>query len=149
MNRAAAPGALSQRQNAMTLLLRGVADDLAACATMRAMLEDQFNAALCHNSAALAELSTKIVMAVDAMEMRRQERLRLVSTLLGGKATMADTFALLKGATRDKLESSWAELEKMVIECKRLNARNNALLTEQYSIMQRVLHGEDQIYAPA
>ena len=31
---------------------------------------------------------------------------------------------------------------------KRLNARNSALLTEQFSIMQRVLHGEEEIYAP-
>jgi flagella synthesis protein FlgN len=133
----------------MTHLLRGVADDLEACAAMQLMLDDQFNAALCHKSAALAELATNIVLAVDAMEMRRQERLKLVTLLLGPKATMADTFALLKGATREKLEANWAELEKRVTECKRLNARNNALLTEQYSIMQRVLHGEDQIYAPA
>jgi flagella synthesis protein FlgN len=30
-----------------------------------------------------------------------------------------------------------------------LSKRNGDLLVEQYSIMQRVLHGEEQIYAPA
>ncbi len=42
----------------------------------------------------------------------------------------------------------WVALEQMVLECKRLNARNSDLLTEQYSIMQRVLHGEEDTYAP-
>jgi flagella synthesis protein FlgN len=37
----------------------------------------------------------------------------------------------------------------MVIDCKLAGKRNSDLLVEQYSIMQRVLHGEDQTYAPA
>jgi len=30
----------------------------------------------------------------------------------------------------------------------RMTLRNGSLLAEQYSVMQRVLHGEEQIYAP-
>jgi flagella synthesis protein FlgN len=29
-----------------------------------------------------------------------------------------------------------------------MTTRNGALLAEQFSIMQRVLHGEEQVYAP-
>jgi len=47
------------------------------------------------------------------------------------------------------MEGDWKALEIKVIECKRLGKRNSDLLVEQYSIMQRVLHGEELIYAPA
>ena len=47
-----------------------------------------------------------------------------------------------------KNDAGSGALEQMVLECKRLNARNSEFLTEQYSIMQRVLHGEEDTYAP-
>ena len=47
------------------------------------------------------------------------------------------------------MEADWNTLEQAVITCKAVSKRNADLLVEQYSIMQRVLHGEEQIYAPA
>jgi len=44
--------------------------------------------------------------------------------------------------------AAWAELEQTVVACKRATTRNTALLTEQFSVMQRVLHGEEHTYAP-
>ncbi|MNS92025.1 hypothetical protein D3C72_1261420 [compost metagenome] len=61
---------------------------------------------------------------------------------------MAQLFAMLQEDARTAAQRDWAALEQMVLECKRLNARNSDLLTEQYSIMQRVLHGEEDTYAP-
>ncbi len=145
----AAAGAGPGRQEAMTRLLRGIADDVPAYRALLLLLDEQFDAALRHQSARLAVLAEQIGAAVDAIELRRQERVALVATLLGPGGTLAGAAALLKGATRQNLESNWAELEQMVLECKRRNTRTSTLLTEQYGIMQRVLNGEDQIYAPA
>jgi flagella synthesis protein FlgN len=83
------------------------------------------------------------------LEQRRKERVTLVATLLGAGAAMTSTFALLNGNTRAALESGWRMLEALVSECKRLNVRNGQLMMEQQSIMQRVLRGEEQTYAPA
>jgi flagella synthesis protein FlgN len=35
-----------------------------------------------------------------------------------------------------------------VRDCKEATARNGNLMADQYTVMQRVLHGEDQLYAP-
>lgn len=139
---------LAARQQALAALLRGVADDAQAYPALLQLLEQQFDAAVRHQNARLVELAAEITQVVDAMHERRARRVAQVALLLGPQARMAQVFALLKGASRATLERQWAELETMVLECKRLNQRNSSLLTDQFSIMQRVLHGEENIYAP-
>ncbi len=145
MNRAPA----ITRQQALARVLRGVADDVAAYCALLLLLEQQFEAALRHHGARLGELAEQITQAVEPIEARRRQRVSLVAALLGPEGKMRDIAALLKGSARVQLEQNWLGLEQMVAECKRRNVRNSELLTMQYSIMQRVLHGEEQIYAPA
>jgi flagella synthesis protein FlgN len=133
----------------MRLLLQGVADDLTAYPELAALLEQQFQGALRHQHVQLAAVADSITLQVEAMETRRRQRVLLVRRLLGPDAGMAQAFALLKSPAREKREADWAALERLVLECKRLGRRNSDLMVEQYSIMQRVLHGEDQIYEPA
>jgi flagella synthesis protein FlgN len=136
------------RDQALFQLAEGVQADLAACAQLQGLLERQFDAALRHRSAELADMVGALTPGLDAMEARRGQRLALVRALLGPDATMDQLIASLAGCARAELAANWHELEQMVIECKRMSTRNGALLAEQYSIMQRVLHGEDQVYAP-
>ncbi|OEZ96945.1 flagellar export chaperone FlgN [Duganella sp. HH101] len=150
MSEAGTPGASPMtRQDAMRLLLAGIADDLLAYPALSALLEQQFDAAVRHRGPQLASVAEEISALVDRMLERRAQRVALVQRLLGPTATMMQAFALLKNAARERMEADWKTLEQMVIECKRLGKRNSDLLVEQYSIMQRVLHGEEQIYAPA
>ncbi|WP_332856492.1 flagellar export chaperone FlgN [Duganella sp. S19_KUP01_CR8] len=144
-----AGAAPATRQDAMRLLLAGIGDDLLAYQQLRGLLEQQFDAAVRHQGPQLAAVAEAISTLVDVMQERRAQRVALVQRLLGPTSTMLQAFALLKNAARERMEADWATLEQMVIECKRLGKRNSDLLVEQYSIMQRVLHGEEQIYAPA
>lgn len=136
------------RDQAVAKLAAGLKDDLAACATLLDLLERQFNAALRRRGAELAELAAQLMPALDAMEQRRLQRVALVRALLGPEGDMARLIAGLPSGAKDALAADWETLERMVAECKRLNVRNGALMTEQYSIMQRVLHGEEHTYAP-
>lgn len=145
----AASIAAMTRQDAMRALLAGIADDLQAYPALQDLLEQQFQAALRHQGARLGEVAEAISTLVDTLQARRVRRVALAQRLLGPTANMAQAFALLKNAAREKIESDWKTLETMVVECKRLSKRNGDLLLEQHSIMQRVLHGEDQLYAPA
>jgi flagella synthesis protein FlgN len=145
----AAAGTPMTRQDAMRQLLGGVAQDLVGYGALKELLQQQFDAAIRHKAAALNEAAEAISSLVDTMQGRRQQRVALVQRLLGPEATMLQAFALLKDAAREKMETDWKTLEAMVVDCKRLGKRNSDLLVEQYSIMQRVLHGEEQIYAPA
>jgi len=137
------------RQDAMRALLAGIADDLRAYPALQELLEQQFQAALRHQATALGQVAEAISALVDTLQARRAQRVALAQRLLGPTANMAQAFALLKNAAREKIESDWKTLETMVVECKRLSKRNSDLLLEQHTIMQRVLHGEDQLYAPA
>jgi flagella synthesis protein FlgN len=58
-------------------------------------------------------------------------------------------FALLKPEPRAKVEADWKQLEVLVRTAKEAGKRNAELLAEQFTIMQRVLHGDDQTYEPA
>lgn len=137
------------RQQAMSQLLTGVAEDRQAYGVLAGLMQQQFDAALRHHSVSLSEAAQAISTLVDAMQLRRRQRVALVQRLLGPAGTMMQAFALLKNAARERMEADWRTLEQQVVECKRLGKRNSDLLVEQYSIMQRVLHGEEQIYAPA
>mgnify|MGYP003408267453 FL=1 len=136
------------RDQAMAKLAAGIEADLAASTTLLELLERQFDAALRHRSAQLAELAELLMPALEAMEQRRVQRVSLVRALVGADGDMAKLIAGLAEPKRAAMAAAWQALEQMVLECKRLNARNSALLTEQFSIMQRVLHGEEEIYAP-
>ena len=136
------------RDQAIAKLTAGIQADLAASSTLLELLERQFDAALRHRTAQLAELAEELMPALEAMEQRRVQRVSLVRALLGPKADMGQLIASLAAPQRVSVAADWHALEQMVLECKRLNARNSALVTEQYSIMQRVLHGEEQTYAP-
>mgnify|MGYP000453944823 CR=1 FL=1 len=136
------------RDQAVAKLAAGIQADLAASTTLLELLERQFDAALRHRSAQLGELAEQLMPALEAMEQRRVQRVALVRALLGPDGDMAKLIATMAAPRRAALAADWHALEQMVLECKRLNARNSALLTEQFSIMQRVLHGEEQIYAP-
>ncbi|WP_313172307.1 flagellar export chaperone FlgN [Massilia oculi] len=136
------------RQQANTLLLEGVQKDLAEAAAIHTLLEQQFEAAVRHRSAELSALAANLEPLLEAMEARRQQRLQLVRALLGPDASMAQYSASLAASARATFDAAWAELETIVVACKEATTRNGRLLAEQYSVMQRVLHGEDEIYAP-
>ena len=136
------------RQQANALLLEGVQRDLNEATTIHTLLEKQFEAAVHHRSFELTALADGLAPLLDAMEARRQQRLQLVRALLGPDATMAQYSASLEAAARATFDAAWNALETIVRDCKEATTRNSQLLAEQYSVMQRVLHGEDEVYAP-
>jgi flagella synthesis protein FlgN len=136
------------RQQANLLLADGVQADVRDSAEVLALLERQFEAALRHHSGELTRLAEQLTPLLDAMEARRQQRVSLVRALLGEGATMAQFVASLAEPARGALAAAWANLESTVQACKAATTRNGGLLAEQYTVMQRVLHGEDDTYAP-
>jgi len=136
------------RDQANQVLMQGVQADLEATAAILLLLERQFEAAVRHRSAELAGLAAEIEPALEAMEARRVQRVSLVRALVGLDSTRANLIASRPEPMRTRLASDWAELEQRVRACKEATSRNSNFLAEQYSVMQRVLHGEDEIYAP-
>jgi flagella synthesis protein FlgN len=136
------------RDQAVARLLDGVQADLGACGTIRDLLERQFQAALRHRGAELATLAGQLSPELDAMEQRRQQRVQLVRALLGPQATMDDLFGSLPTSLRTRGRNDWETLETLVRDCKQATTRNGNLMAEQFTIMQRLLHGEDDTYAP-
>lgn len=136
------------RQQAAAALADGVQQDLAAAQAILALLERQFDAALRHRAGELADLAGELTPALDAMEARRQQRVTLVRALTGAGATMAGFIAAQAEPARAQLAAAWTELESLVVQCKAATVRNTSLLADQFSVMQRVLHGEDGTYAP-
>ena len=136
------------RQEAIERVLQGIRDDRQGYGALLVLLEEQFQAALRHQTEQLKVLAEQIVSAVEVLDGRRSQRMSLANALLGPRPAMASLFALLQADAQARSIAEWEALEQMVVECKRLNTRNSQLLTEQFTTMQRVLHGEEHIYAP-
>jgi len=136
------------RDQAVARLLDGIVADMSACGTIRDLLERQFQAALRHRATELATLAGALTPELDAMEQRRLQRVQLVRALLGPQATMDDLFGSLPVPQRTRGQADWEQLEALVRDCKQATTRNGNLMAEQFTIMQRLLHGEDDIYAP-
>jgi flagella synthesis protein FlgN len=136
------------RQQAVAALVDGVDQDLGAASAIHALLERQFQAALRHQSAELGQLAEELTPALDAMDARRRQRVALVRALHGAEGTMTGFIANQPEPGRARLAAAWSELERLVVACKLASTRNGNLLAEQFTMMQRVLHGGDGTYAP-
>jgi len=136
------------RQQAVAALADDVQLDLEAAKAILALLERQFQAALRHQGSELAALAEELTPALDAMDARRRQRVALVRALHGLDGTMAGFIAAQPEPGRARLAASWSELERLVVACKAATTRNGNLLADQFTTMQRVLHGEEQTYAP-
>jgi len=137
------------RDQAAAQVLEGIRADLGACTAIRDLLERQFSAALRHRGSELAALGERLGPQLDTMEQRRRQRVQLVRALFGAEATMDAFFASLPAAQRASALSDWQALEQLVQDCQQATTRNRYLMAEQYSTMQRVLHGDSGTYAPA
>lgn len=136
------------RQQAIAALADGVQLDLEAAKAILALLERQFQAALRHKGSELAALAEELTPALDAMDARRRQRVALVRALHGVEGTMVQFIAAQPEPGRARLAAAWSELERLVVACKAATTRNGNLLADQFTTMQRVLHGEEQTYAP-
>jgi flagella synthesis protein FlgN len=136
------------RDQAVARLLEGIQADLQACTAIRDLLERQFQAALRHRAAELGTLAEQLTPQLDSMEQRRQLRVQLVRALHGADAGMDKLLSSLPPAQRARAGADWERLEQLVRDCKQATTRNGNLMADQYTVMQRVLHGEDQLYAP-
>ncbi len=132
----------------MKMLLDGIKADLHSYQQMLDLIAQQFEAAVRHQSERLGDIAQEIGALVDVLEARRAQRVELATRLTGPTPSMEQVFALLKPEPRARLEADWAQLEAMVQTAREMGRRNADLLAEQYTIMQRVLHGDDQTYEP-
>lgn len=139
------------RNELLVLVTRGLNADLVDYGELKKLLEAQFDAALHHQSARLAELADTIVSLTETIDGRRRERMELVGALLEGdpEPSMDKVFALLPEKPSRMLQEWWSELENLARDCKAQNARACSLIMDQHEIMQRVLNGEADIYVPA
>lgn len=140
------------QQPVLRHLLADMDADVRDYRSLGALLDEQFTAALRHDSARLEALAAAISVAVDALEQRRQTRVTLVSQLLPAhpRPDMATVLERLPAPARDVVAARWSTLEGLVRHCKECNAHNGRLMTDQQAILQRVLVGKDEdTYAAA
>jgi flagellar biosynthesis protein FlgN len=141
-------------QQALQQLALGVQADLNDYGSLKALLQTQFEAALRHQTSALAQVAGEITALCQILQVRRLQRVTLVDqcAALAADASPQDKvealLAQLPFAYRAVAQSLWHKLQALVHECKVLNLRNCTLLMDQHEIMQRVLNDESDIYVP-
>lgn len=140
------------RVQALLRLASALPTDQLAFAELLVLLEEQFQAALRHQGEELKAVAERITEKCAELEASRSERVSLVEALvpaaLDGSERVVAALRLLPAPHAEAAERAWAQLEKTVRECKRLNERNCALLMDQYELMQSVLAPEGKTYDP-
>ncbi|KWH08477.1 flagellar biosynthesis protein FliR [Burkholderia territorii] len=136
------------RKEAFALMFEGIGHDRARYVELKGLLDQQFRAALRRDGAALTVTGNAILALADTLNASHDERKRCARVLSGAvrPGTMSDVCASLSGLAGDAMRGEWRKLEAQVVECHRLNRRNASLITSQFEIMQRVLHGESNTY---
>lgn len=134
---------------ALARVMRDMHADLGDYDALHEALEQQFAAALRHDSERLAELAGRVTDTVARLDERRRVRARVVDVLCGPQGRMNELFSRMQAPMAERCRAMWHDLERKVVECKRLNVRNCLLITSQFEIMHRVMHGEEETYAPA
>lgn len=138
-----------KRSDALRALVAGVHADHGDYQALRRLLDAQFDAALRHDSEELTALGARIAEQVGVLDERRRERMRLVGLLgLRAPVAMEQVIGLFAQNTRDTVLQLWQALQALVAECKALNLRNCRLMMDQHAMMQRVLDGDADTYAP-
>ncbi len=142
------------RKQSLVRLSQGMQADFVDYRALRELLKAQFQAAVGHRSAQLAQLADQITALCATLEARRVERVALVSLWnpLVGERAPAERVPMVLGELpegfRQPALALWQALEAIVLECKALNQRNCSVLLDQHEVMQRVLGNGDEIYAP-
>lgn len=133
------------KQRALISLLRGIEADVREYHRLHALLDEQFNAALGHDSKRIEALGGDIMASVETLDASRQTRVQLVRQLLPKhpQPGMEALFQSLSAAARDATHLRWQTLEALVRECKAFNARNGYLMTQQQAMFHQVLSGEE------
>jgi flagella synthesis protein FlgN len=140
------------RNHAIRRLFEGMRQDAVDYASLQDVLEAQFVAAIKHRAEEVRTLCDRILNLTSSIEARRQERVSLAKALLGAgnkRVSVRAVAARLPESSRSVFDARCNGLEKLVAECKRLNARNSHLMMTQREIMQRVLGTERDTYGPA
>ncbi|HSD40195.1 MAG TPA: flagellar export chaperone FlgN [Rhodocyclaceae bacterium] len=147
-------GGQQGREQALQRLALGVQADLNDYGSLQVLLQTQFEAALRHQTAGLAQVADEITALCQILQARRLERVTLVAQCaeLARDASPQEKvealLAHLPSAYRGAAQAIWHKLQALVHECKALNVRNCTLLMDQHEIMQRVLNDESDIYVP-
>lgn len=138
-------------QRECVAFLELVRDDQTDFHAMRELLQAQFDAALRHDPVRVADVCESISALTERITQRGHERLALARQISGtqGDAAYEMVQKALPHGVRATVKQWYTDLQAMVAECQRLNARNCDLLMSQYEIMQRVLNDEVHTYAPA
>lgn len=134
----------------LSRLKQGLHADLQDYRRLQKVLAMQFEAIVQHRSKLLEDIAAKVVKLVEEMEARKKERVQIVVALLGREnpPSMEALLSLLPKPYNQLIPPLWQELGTLVKDCKELNTRNCNLLTAQNEIMQQVLNGEADTYAP-
>ena len=136
-----------------SLLLRNLCEGLRADeeghTRLEELLEQQFQAALRHETARMTALSDEVLAQVETLERQRDAQRRLLGLLLGRqeRPTLRALIRRLPPASAEPLARQWQALQSGINRCKTLNLRNCRLLSEQRALMQQQLGQEEHLYA--
>ncbi|MDY0747426.1 flagellar protein FlgN [Paucibacter sp. R3-3] len=133
----------------LRLLLTDMQADLRSYARLHGLLDDQLAAITQQRGDELQGIATQVTALVDELDGRRDQRRRLVATMLGRKHELSMNEALerLPSKAASVLRDAWQALEQAVQLAKQLNARNCELIVEQHALMQRLLGSNQDTYA--
>lgn len=133
----------------LRLLLTDMQADLRSYAQLHVLLDEQLAAINQQRGEELQGIATQVTALVDDLDGRRDQRRRLVATMLGRQHELSMNEALerLPSKAARVLRDAWQALEQAVQLAKQLNARNCELIVEQHALMQRLLGSNEDTYA--
>jgi flagella synthesis protein FlgN len=143
---------MSRAAQLVQLAGRDIEQDCADYQGLQGLMKSLYDSLLQRNCEQIELLNQQIMVLIEFIATRSERRRKILAAF--GVPASASNLGMLKllrmAPESERLLASWAQLETLVLETKKLNERNGKLLAMHNEIISQILSGQqlEQVYSP-
>lgn len=143
---------MSRREQLLDVIEQDIQQDSEGYLALRKLMQDLYSQLLLRDCQQIDQLNLHINQLIEQLRARAQRRNKIITAfgIMAGNQAMQTLFSAFPAPRSERLQKQWAQLTRLVVECKELNERNGKLLSMHNDILSKLLNvGTDSpLYAP-
>lgn len=143
---------MSRREQLLDVIEQDIQQDSEDYLALRKLMQDLYAQLLLRDCQQIDQLNLQINQLIEQLRARAQRRNKIITAfgIMAGHQAMQTLFSAFPAARAEQLQKQWAQLTRLVIECKELNERNGKLLSMHNDILSKLLNvgADSPLYTP-
>ncbi|MEN0036242.1 MAG: flagellar protein FlgN [Cellvibrio sp.] len=143
---------MSRREQLLDVIEQDIQQDSEDYLVLRKLMQDLYAQLLLRDCQQIDQLNLQINQLIEQLRTRAQRRNKIITAfgIMAGNQAMQTLFSAFPAPRGDRLQKQWAQLTRLVVECKELNERNGKLLSMHNDILSKLLNvgADSPLYTP-